>query len=100
MTTTRMVCKWTVPVDDQWHPIGAGPVLHVADQNQTGTSVQVWTEEPTGVHRTHTAARVYATGQPLPGDAHHAGSVVTSGGGLVWHLYRGTQERADREPTR
>lgn len=79
------VLKWSVPVDDRPHPIGAGPVLHVACQNGPD-SVEVWTlefDEP-GTQQ----ARVFGTGHPLPGSVEeHLGSTVTADGALVWHLF-------------
>ena len=79
------VLKWSVPVDDQPHPIGAGKVLHVECQN-TATAVEVWTlelDEP-GTE----FAQVFGTGQPLPGAAFkHIGSTVAAGGSLVWHVF-------------
>ena len=81
----KRVLKWNVPVDDREHPIGAGPVMHVACQS-TIDVVQVWTLEDDHV-REVVAARVFATGQPLPegvGADHHLGSV------LIWHVFRVT----------
>lgn len=80
------VLKWSVPVDDQPHPIGAGRVLHVECQTSVNT-VEIWTlelNEPGTVF-----AQVFGTGQPLPGSVEdHLGSTVTAGGALVWHLFR------------
>lgn len=82
---TARVLKWVVPVDDQPHKIGTGPVLHVACQ-QGPESVEVWTREgPEPVQ--HRPVRVYGTGQPLPARWAHIGSAVTAGGALVWHVF-------------
>jgi hypothetical protein len=75
------VLKWDVPVDNNYHPIGAGPVVHVACQGSPYI-VQVWTEDSASGHR---AARVYGTGQPVPDDDVHLGSVLA--GPFVWHVY-------------
>lgn len=77
------ILKWNVPVDDQFHPIGAGPVRHVACQHEPNT-VQVWTEE-TSTSCIVRGARVYATGQPIPADIEHVGSALA--GPLAWHVY-------------
>ena len=37
----KTVLKWTILVDDEWHPVGAGPVLHVASQFGKISEVQV-----------------------------------------------------------
>lgn len=84
---TQRVLKWHVPVDDQIHPIGTGPVLHVDNQLDTHT-LTVWTEESDEPHGGEArAVRVFGTGQPLPNFATHLGSVLVASGALVWHLY-------------
>lgn len=88
----KRVLKWSVPVDDQDHPIGGGKVLHVGCQAGVVDVVSVWTEEPAvGVHGQR-RARVYATGQPVPDGDVHIGSViapVSPPRTLVWHVYVG-----------
>lgn len=84
---TQRVLKWHVPVDDQIHPIGTGPVLHVDSQLGADT-VTVWTEESDDLHDGQArAVQVFGTGQPLPNFATHLGSVVVAEGRLVWHCY-------------
>lgn len=78
------VLKWSVPVDDGYHPIGSGKVCLVACQYGPDT-VQVWTEETdTPVVR---SAKVIGTGHNAPDFTEHLGSVITANGALVWHLY-------------
>lgn len=84
----KHVLKWSVPVDDNDHPIGGGKVVMVACQAGPDV-VQVWTEEWRGVDPLPRRARVYGTGQPVPLHDEHLGSVVTAGGRLVWHVYGG-----------
>lgn len=85
----KRVLKWTVPVDDTDHPIGAGRVVLVACQDNPAV-VHVWTEErETKAPPRTRRARVYGTGQPVEEGEHHIGSVVVSGADLVWHLYGG-----------
>lgn len=82
---SRRVLKWPVPVDDNDHPIGAGPVVLVESRNGLHSTVFVWTEEPEGVAKAVRRARVYGTGQPIPDGDVHIGS--TSAGLFVWHVY-------------
>ncbi len=88
---TRRILKWSIPVDDRDHPMGAGTVVHVACQNHPG-AVEVWTDEPDAEHVTTTSARVYGTGQPLPQHDEVLGSTVVLNG-LVWHVLRRRVER-------
>lgn len=85
------VLKYSVPVDDRWHVLQvAGPLLHVACQYGP-ESVQVWASDaPSPVRQ----FRVFGTGQVVDGGPeaerftyHHAGSAITAGGALVWHLF-------------
>jgi hypothetical protein len=79
----KRILKWTVPVDDQHHDIGAGRVVHVACQHHPA-EVQVWTEETTGSQSTQRAL-VVGTGLHYPDDGAAVGTVVVSPG-LVWHV--------------
>ena len=87
---SRRVLKWTVPVDDQWHEIGAGPVVLVACQF-TPSQIEVWTEEE-DVRGARRHVRAYGTGHELSTFGEHLGSVITAGGALVWHVYSDTPE--------
>lgn len=79
---SKRVLKWPVPVGDQLHPIGAGPVVLVATQGAVD-EVVVWTEETRdGGTR---FVRVYGTGHEIPEASRHLGSVVA--GIFVWHVY-------------
>lgn len=83
---SRRVLKWPVPVDDQDHPIGAGPVVLVASQ-LAADLVFVWTEEDVDDPRPPMRrARVYGTGQSIPDPSdEHVGSALA--GPFVWHVY-------------
>lgn len=85
---TRRILKWTIPVDDRDHPIGAGPVVHVDAQMVAANHVQVWTDESDAEHVEITSARVYATGQPLPDHDEVLGTALVLDGALVWHVLR------------
>lgn len=110
----QRVLRWDVPVDDGWHEIGAGPVVHVAARShreRPGDLVEVWTLEDTpttfidadGIPRR--SVSVYGTGNRLPDDVYHLGTAVVpalrvvagptrgtvegveSVAGLVWHVF-------------
>lgn len=80
---SRRVLQWSLPADDEDHPISAGPVLHV-DLTPWGFGVRVWTEEsePATDGR---LARVINDEQPIPDGYQHLGSVTTKNG--AWHVY-------------
>lgn len=86
----RRILKWTIPVDDNDHPIGRGPVVLVACQSSP-VEVQVWTDE-TDAERLDKAgtACVYGTGHELPPFDEAIGSALTYANGvpLVWHVIR------------
>lgn len=86
MSKIRRALRWSVPVDDQWHLIGSGRVLHVdARSNRT---VEVWTLETGTTPSFPRAARVYGTGQIIEdADVEHIGTTLTPDGLLVWHVF-------------
>ena len=86
----QRVLRWEIPVDDEWHWIGAGQVAHVAartHRERPGDLVEVWTIEQTpdpAEHREQdTTFRVpmrpaiaVGTGHPSPIGAEHLGTAV------------------------
>lgn len=92
MTSIR-VLKWAVPVDDQFHPIGGGKVVHVSTLDAV-SPVYIWTEEEVDKFETvHPPTRhtcIYGTGHSIPPLLEHIGTTVF--GSMVWHAYA--------EPTR
>lgn len=76
----RRVLKWVVPIDDQYHEVGGGPVLHV---NMKDGFLCVWTDEDDS--RSRKQARVFGTGHPVPDGLLHLGSCVD--GPFAWHLF-------------
>lgn len=82
---SRQVLKWLVTVDDLDHPIGSGPVVLVGCQGSELGVVQVWTDETDVGVLSSRSARVYGTGQPVPEDDEHLGSVIVEP--LVWHVF-------------
>jgi hypothetical protein len=116
------VLRWDVPVDDAWHEIGAGGVVHVAARGyreRPGDLVEVWTlEETAGVDTSELPKRsvtVVGTGHRLPDDVYIIGSAVVPtfelvpsmlrGGkdhiearaGLVWHVAAKHDPEAERQ---
>jgi hypothetical protein len=108
----QRVLRWEVPVDDDWHKIGAGRVVEVAarDHNERpGDMVDVWTLEDFAGTSTADLRRrpvtVIGTGHPAPEDAVYLGTAVVptfhlppetvrgrsnqveSSAGLVWHVF-------------
>ena len=104
------ILKWTVPIDDQWHGIGTGPVAlvnHPPSHQASGfRDACVWTVEPAeddpleayareiSAVRSIRRARVYGTGQDWPSVCDHLGSYVD--GPLVWHVIgiSGTEDKS------
>jgi hypothetical protein len=120
----QRVLRWDVPVDSEWHEIGAGHVVHVAarDHRQTpGDLVEVWTLEdtaPDGIKFDELRKRsviVVGTGHAIPFDnVKHIGSAVVptftavsrkrdtdeqivSMAGLVWHVFAKYNPEAERQ---
>jgi len=118
------VLRWDVPVDDGWHEIGAGAVVHVAaraHRERPGDLVEVWTLESSpgaGLDPSELRKRsvsVFGTGHLLPRDAQHIGSAVVpsfrvvsgptrgdverieSIAGLVWHVFAKYDPEAERQ---
>jgi hypothetical protein len=115
------VLRWDVPVDDKWHDIGPGPVVHVAartHRERPGDLVEVWTlEETPGVDTSDLpkcSATVAGTGHRLPDGVYHIGSAIVptfeivpsalisapdhivSRPGLVWHVFAKHDPKTDR----
>lgn len=118
----QRVLRWDVPVDSQWHDIGAGPVVLVAartHRERPGDLVEVWTLEDTPGTSTadlpHRAVTVIGTGHPAPNDTRHIGSaivpamrivpsalmsqpdLIVSRAGLVWHVFERYDPEAERQ---
>lgn len=116
----QRVLRWDVPVDDQWHEIGAGYVAHVAartHRDRPGDLVEVWTVEDTGTRVADLPMRsvtVVGTGHVAPDNTEHIGTAVVpafdlvtpdsrggvvqihSRAGLVWHVFAKYDPAAER----
>ena len=82
--TGRVIYRFEVPVDDQWHEHHfAGDVLHVA--SRTHGVVEFWAIHRPAVNRAH-RLRAYGTGHSLPKapEVDYVGTALD--GLLVWHL--------------
>lgn len=103
---SQRVLRWEVPVDGQWHEIGAGRVVQVAVRNTRTEAqrhlVEMWTLESTnGLSMEGVGARsaiVMGTGDPAPENTEYLGSAIVpldvieefavrSVAGLVWHVF-------------
>lgn len=86
----KRVLKWSVPVDDQEHFIGGGPVSHVAMEPGTGYGqntppvVNIWTEEPLNGENPVRSALVVGTGHSYADGYMAVGSCRD--GIFVWHV--------------
>lgn len=79
------VLQWYVPLDDEWHEIGAGQVALVgaqADRDHHG--ICVWTVESDPVPLAR-PVRVFGTGHDVPDDLYLIGSCQD--GPFVWHVF-------------
>lgn len=98
--TLRRVLRYEIPIDDNFHEIPAGKILHLSEyrhKNITGerARIEVWVEVTfegagvvfpiIGLQR----VQVFGTGHPLPEDAAHLATCLD--GALVWHLYQVNQ---------
>jgi hypothetical protein len=83
---TKQVWKATIPVDDQWHEIETGPIVHVACQHGGSRvdTVEIWFENEPLAPRNY---MVVGTGHPVPEFATHVGTGIAANGSLVWHVY-------------
>lgn len=96
------VLRWDVPVDDAWHDIGAGDVVHVAARShreRPGDLVEVWTLEDLSNTYAETVPQrsvtVFGTGHPLPDDVYHIGTTVVPTFSVISGPTRGTVERVE-----
>jgi hypothetical protein len=110
----QRVLQWEVPVDDEWHEIGAGRVVEVAaraHRERPGDLVEVWTLEDypgtSTADLVKRSATVIGTGHPAPLNTEYLGTAVVpafalvyqedddsksalqveSHAGLVWHVF-------------
>lgn len=79
------ILRYEVPVDDQWHTVsGCSTPLHV-DCREIDV-VEFWAWELQPPDRAIREFRVFGTGHPIDSDAWYAGTALTPGRRLVWHL--------------
>lgn len=95
------VLRFAVPVDDAWHAIGSGPVVHVDCRTGENDVVQVWTLECEPLDNVLAGnlrsdfgryVRVFGTGHSIPAGASHIGTALTAGGALVWHVFERSED--------
>lgn len=117
----QRVLRWAVPVDDQWHEIGAGYVVETSARQsfqRPGDLVEIWTLEntPDGdpAEIPMRSVTVVGTGHPVPENTDHVGTAVVptfhvvsgpirgtvehveSVAGLVWHVFAQRDPEAER----
>lgn len=117
----QRVLRWAIPVDDQWHDIGAGYVVETSARQSVqrpGDLVEIWTLEDTPDGDTANipmrSVTVVGTGHPVPENTEHVGTAVVptfqfvpapfptqrdrieSIGGLVWHVFAKYDQQAER----
>jgi hypothetical protein len=84
MTDGIKIFRYEVPVDDRWHEVESGDVLHVAARQPDRVEFWAFADGPTTRRRW---LRVYGTGQPITdGIWAHLGTAMAADGRLVWHL--------------
>ena len=98
----QRVLRWDVPVDDGWHDIGAGRVVHVAartHRERPGDMVEVWTLEDTPDLGTANLIKrsviVVGTAHPAPENTEYLGSAVVLNLQLVPSMLRGGPDRIE-----
>ena len=87
----RRMLRHEVPVDDQIHifqdmNIDSDPVRVEIRATTAGAVVEFWYEKDYSVDTGVRTFRVFGTGQPLPDNAHWAGTTSRMDG-IVWHLF-------------
>lgn len=117
----QRVLRWAVPVDDQWHEIGAGYVVETSARQsfqRPGDLVEIWTLEDTPdgdpAEIPMRSVTVVGTGHPVPENTDHVGTAVVptfhvvsgpirgavehveSVAGLVWHVFAQRDPEAGR----
>lgn len=82
----RVIYKYNIPIDDEWHALPGGSVIHteVFDSQQT---VTVWIDQYTEAPDQFFYRAFPTGGNPGPMDE-HVGTAIYEGAGLVWHVYR------------
>lgn len=96
----QRVLRWEIPVDDQWHQIGAGYVVEVSarsHRDRPGDLVEVWTLEDTGdttdtVKLPMREVTIVGTGHPVPDNTEHVGTAIVPAFVVVPALLRGSRE--------
>lgn len=78
----KRILKTEIPIDDQWHTVETGDVLHVGQQRDM--AVTFWWEETADVRTRR--LRVFGTGREVPDATTYVGTVQANDG-LVWHLF-------------
>jgi hypothetical protein len=89
VVVSRVIFKYTVPVDDRTHSFelnGPDAVVHVASQTgDTNDGVQMWVEyDRSAFHRGMRHFRVIGTGHPIEQNERYIGTAMCPP--FVWHV--------------
>lgn len=82
MSDSKVIYKYELPIDDDWHEVPNGHVTMVAMQ---GGYVHIWVEQNPLEQRV-TEYRVFGTGHSLEDVGYVVGSVLD--GPFAWHVGR------------
>lgn len=82
--SARAIHKASIPVDDHWHRVDIGRIVHV-DCQRSPHDVEIWYEVDDARPVERREFRVYGTGHWIDPLTDHVGTVVLEMG-LVWHL--------------
>lgn len=84
MSNSKVVYKYDLPIDDEWHALPMGNIVHVGSA-VNGVSIRVWIEQrPLESHALQ--YRVFGTGHAIEDFHEHVGTTLD--GRFVWHIYR------------
>lgn len=91
-TPDRVIYRYEIPLDDDWHDVPHGDVVLVTAERMTdGNAVEVWVAHTRPLDGRVVSLRIFGTGHPIPfGNAVHVGSTLS--GPFVWHVYAITEQ--------
>ena len=84
MSNSKVVYKYELPIDNEWHKLPVGKVTHVACVNGS-PGVTIWIEQR-HLERNSFTYRVFGTGHSIGHEHEHVGTEIA--GPFVWHVYR------------
>jgi len=79
------VLKWPLRLDESEQKVGGGRIALIDTQSANSGQPVVWTLEAGYEPESYRTVRVYGTGQAIPDDWGHVGSVNAPP--FVWHIF-------------